>query len=119
MEKYKVKLQEEKNLLVEELKSLGKLDSESGDWEAAPESETNIQEVQDEADMAERAEDYEERSIKLSALETRLSDINNALSLIEKGEYGICEICKNKIEEDRLDANPSARTCESCIDKVI
>lgn len=118
MEKYKTKLEEEKKLLEEELKSLGTVDKETGDWEATPESETKAQDVEDEGDMADRAEDYEERSSTLSVLESRLEDINHALSLIENGQYGVCEICKNKIEEKRLEANPSARTCEACMEKI-
>ena len=119
MEKYKTKLEEEKKLLEEELSSIGKFDNETNDWEATPESEEKAQDVEDEGDMADRAEDYEKRSSSLSVLETRLNDVKNALSLIEKGEYGKCEVCGNKIEEERLDVNPSARTCEVCMNKVI
>jgi len=118
MEKYKAKLEEEKKLLEEELSSMGKFDKETSDWEAAPESEVKAQDVEDEADMAERASDYEERSSALNVLEIRLNDIKLALSKIETGEYGTCEICKNKIEEERLEVNPSSRTCESCMEKV-
>lgn len=119
MEKYKIKLEEEKKLLEEELSSIGKFDTETGDWEATPESEIKSQEVQDEADMAERAEDYEERSSTLSALESRLNDIKKALIKIEEGKFGICEICGNNIEEERLDVNPSAKTCEADMEKAI
>ena len=115
---YKTKMEAEKALLEDELKSLGKKD-ETGDWEATPESDMVTQEVQDEADMAERAEDYEERSMKLNSLETRLADINRALAKIEGEGYGICENCNKKIEEDRLDANPSAKTCKECMEKII
>jgi DnaK suppressor protein len=119
MEKYKSKLEEEKRLLEDELKSIGKFDKKTSDWEATPDSEIAAQDVPDEGDLADRAEDYEERSSTLSALETRYNDIVSALSRIEKGEYGYCEICKNKIEEERLEVNPSARTCEACMEKVI
>jgi RNA polymerase-binding transcription factor DksA len=115
---YKTKLEEEKKLLEEELGSLGKVDSD-GDWEATPDSEMSNQEVQDEADMAEKASDYEERSIKLNALEKRLSDINKALGKIENGGYGVCENCNKKVEEDRLEANPAASTCKECMNKII
>jgi RNA polymerase-binding transcription factor DksA len=118
MEKYKIQLEEEKKLLEEELKSLGNFDVETGDWEAAPESELKSQEVSDEGDMAERAEDYEERSSSLAVLESRLNDVKNALSQIEAGEYGKCEVCGKIIEEARLGANPSARTCEADMNKV-
>ena len=115
---YKAKLEEEKKLLEEELSTLGQVDK-TGDWKATPDSEMNVQEVQDEGDMADRAEDYEERSIKLNSLESRLSDINKALEKIETGEYGICENCKKKIEGDRLEVNPAAKTCKECMDKII
>ena len=115
---YKTKLEEEKKLLLEELGSIGKVD-ETGDWEAVPDGEENKQEVQDEADMAERSEEYVKRTGILDPLESRLRDINKALSKIENGNYGICESCGNDIEEDRLEANPSAKTCKNCIDKII
>ena len=116
--KYKTKLEEEKKLIEEELSEIGKVDN-NGDWEAKPEDELNSQEVLDEGDLAERSEDYEERSIKLNTLEVRLADINKALHNIENGEYGICTVCKNKIESDRLEVNPAAKTCKMCINKII
>lgn len=114
-QEYKIKLEKEKKELLEELSSLGKVD-ETGDWEATPDSSNN-QEVQDEADMAERNEDYENRTAILSHLEERLSDIENALNKISMDNeiYGTCEVCEKKIEEDRLEVNPSARTCKSCM----
>jgi len=113
-DKYKDKLENEKKLLVEELSTLGKVDK-TGDWQAVPESEMNIQEVQDEADMADRSEDFEERALKVDKLETRLNDVNKALEEIENNKYGNCETCKKEIEEDRLEANPAAHTCKTCM----
>lgn len=116
-EKFKEKLITEKTRAEEDISLIAKKD-EHGDWEAVPETEIINQEVPDEADMAERSEDYEERTIKVNSLEKKLIDINNALDKIEKGEYGICEVCGKKIEEERLDINPSARTCTICMNKV-
>ncbi|ETB64067.1 TPA: hypothetical protein DIC38_00890 [Candidatus Nomurabacteria bacterium] len=113
---YKKKLEEEKKVLLEELGGIGKVDK-NGDWDAVPEGEMSSQEVQDEADMADKAEDYEKRSSILNSLEKRLADINNALKKIENSTYGACEVCGNEIEEDRLEVNPSAKTCKICIDK--
>lgn len=115
-EKLKEKLKEEKVRLVEELGAMGKIvNKETGDWEASPEDEMNFQEVQDEADMAERAEDFEERSSKVNLLEKRLQDINQALEEIETDKYGVCKSCGKTIEEDRLVANPAAQTCKECM----
>ena len=113
----KKKLEEEKVLLESELASLGKVDSATGEWEATPEVQTAPE--ADENDMADRAEDYEERSSTMSVLNTRLDDINLALSKIGGDAYGICEHCGKHIEEDRLEANPSARTCKDCMEKVV
>lgn len=111
---YKNKLLEEKKLLTEELGSLGRVDKK-GDWEATPDLENNNQEVQDEADMAERSEDYEEKSSILRTLEERLGNVNLALGRLENGEYGVCQVCNKSIEPKRLEANPAAITCENCM----
>lgn len=118
MDIYKTKLEEEKKLLEEELATLGQVDK-TGDWKATPENEIMEQEVPDEADMADRAEDFEERSSKLDLLELRLNDIKKALEKIERGDYGVCEKCKKKIEEDRLEVNPAALTCKECMNEVV
>lgn len=114
MEKYKVKLEEEKKLLEEELGTMGKVDN-TGDWQATPENEIAVQEVPDEADLADRSEDFEERSSKLDLLEKRLRDINDALERLSNGTYDKCEKCGGKIEAERLDVNPAAKTCKNCM----
>lgn len=113
---YKTKLEGEKKLLEEELGAIGRLDNATGEWEATPEVQTSPE--ADENDLADRTEDYEERTGTTLALASRLEDINLALQNIEGGKYGICESCGKPIEEDRLEANPSARTCKECMDKV-
>lgn len=115
---YKTKLEDEKNLLEDELSILGKVDK-AGDWNATADDEISSQEVQDEADMAEKSADYEERSIKLNTLEQRLSNIKKALEKIETGSYGTCENCGKEIEGDRLEVNPAALTCKECMNKII
>jgi len=118
MDTHKEKLLNEKKLLEDELQTIGEID-EKGNWESVPNNETINQEVQDEADMAERSEDYEERSSKLNLLSKRLNDVNHALSKIGTKDFGICEVCGNKIEEDRMEVNTSARTCKGCMDKIL
>lgn len=112
----KQKLEEEVKLLESELASLGRVDH-TGDWEATPEVQSAPE--ADENDQADRSEDFEERSSTLNVLESRLVDIKVALDKIEGGKYGTCEACGNQIEEDRLEANPAARTCKACMEKVI
>ena len=111
---YKNKLQEEKGLLEAELVRLGHFDKASGDWEAVP-AEQPLPEA-DENDLSDRAEDFEERTAILNTLEVRLNDIKKALEKIEGGKYGVCEKCGKPIEEDRLEANPAAKTCKACME---
>ena len=55
---------------------------------------------------------------KRLALEKQLSDtlakVNRALEKYEAGTYGICDICAQPIDEDRLKALPSASLCVKC-----
>ena len=39
--------------------------------------------------------------------------IDDALARMDRGEYGVCEVCGNPIEPERLDAEPAARLCEA------
>lgn len=111
---HKQKLEEEKKVLITELSSKGKnIDPATGDWEAVPEKMDEME--ADENDLADRFEDYEKNSEEVRALEGRLRDVNDALKKITEGKFGVCEKCGNPIEEDRLAANPAARTCKECM----
>jgi len=110
-DKYKNQLEEEKKILLSELSRMGKnIDPSTGTWEAVPEE--MVEKEADENDMADRFEDYEKTSEEVRQLSGKLGDVNNALEKIANGSYGICETCGKMIEEDRLEANPSARTCK-------
>jgi RNA polymerase-binding transcription factor len=45
---------------------------------------------------------------------SELAEIDEALARIERGEYGICQTCGERIEADRLLALPSAVQCLDC-----
>ena len=47
----------------------------------------------------------------VGSLRDTLSDIDEALSKLDKGTYGICEECGRPIGEARLEAMPAARLC--------
>lgn len=116
-EKYKNILLEEKEKVEQELKGIGRINpSNPKDWEAIP-SEISSEERTEKNEIADKIEGYEENTAILNQLETRLKDINDALEKIEKGTFGICEISGEKIEEDRLEANPAARTCKAHINE--
>jgi RNA polymerase-binding transcription factor DksA len=47
-------------------------------------------------------------------IQEQLADIENALTKIAIGKYGLCESCGKPIEPTRLQALPQARTCMNC-----
>jgi DnaK suppressor protein len=68
-------------------------------------------------DMADAASNTYTADILMSISDNDLKllkDIDNTLDKIEKGTYGICEECEEKINEKRLEANPVARYCITC-----
>ena len=105
---YKTILLAEKQTLEEELGSIALFNTETNIWEATPDQEL-MGEI-DDNDAADRFEDFEGRSGMVATLQTRLTDVNIALEKIESGSFGVCEVCGDPIEEDRLNANPAART---------
>lgn len=108
---FKTKLLDEKKVLEKGLAGVGRINPGNPvDWEAKPDN-LNILEA-DKNERADRIEEYEENSAVQVTLEDRLKEVNDALERIEKAKYGICEIKGEEIEEDRLNANPAARTCK-------
>ena len=113
MTDHKTKLIEEQKTLTAELGSLGKKDIAG--WEATAEKAEENQ--ADSNESASRFEDFEEKSALMVPLEARLTEVNEALARLEAGTYGNCAVCNNPIEEQRLGANPAARTCMTHINE--
>jgi DnaK suppressor protein len=108
---FKDKLEEELLLIEKELNDVGRKNPDNkNDWEAEP-AELNIDRA-DSDETADNIEEYEGNTALLKELEIRFNDIKDALAKIEKGTYGICEVGGEPIEEERLIANQSARTCK-------
>jgi len=108
--KIKDKLEKERDILLEELRDMGKLNPETNEWEATPEAQ-DFPET-DQNDMADRFEDFEAKSSMIKTLSPRLNNILRALKGLNKETFGKCDVCKKDIEVGRLDANPAARTCK-------
>lgn len=65
-------------------------------------------------DLASEERDREINFILGDREREKLQSIENALSRIEEGSYGICENCESEIAPARLDAMPFSRLCVSC-----
>lgn len=105
----KQKLIDEKNKIEGELSLIAQKD-QHGVWQAK-QTETNESKADDE-EVAEAATEFQENESFAEDLKNQIADINEALVNIETGGYGICVVCKKQIEEDRLGANPAAKTCK-------
>ena len=115
---YEKKLREELEVLGAELAELGVQNPQvKGDWvERVDDLDTVSADLND---VADRTEEYGARRAQTAELEGRWNDVKLALKKIEAGTYGICEISGEPIEEDRLDANPAARTCKTHMEESI
>lgn len=109
---FKTLLTTEQTQLEDQLKDIARFNTDTNMWEATP--DTDLMQESDDNDAADRFEDFEERSSMVTTLQERLNDIKSALSHIEAGTFGMCEIDgAHPIEVDRLEANPAARTCKA------
>lgn len=112
IEHYKELLLAEKNRLLEELPSVGRLNPENpNDWQGTPGDSEQV-DTEDENSLADKFEEFEERNAVEVELESQLIVVKNALARIEAGTFGICKIGGEEIEADRLLANPAAETCK-------
>jgi RNA polymerase-binding transcription factor DksA len=112
IEHFKGLLLEEKKQLEQELGSVGRINPENpNDWEGTP-GDTQDIDSEDENSLADKFEEFEERSAVETELEVRLNEIKAALERAEKETYGICRVCQGEIEDERLEANPAAETCK-------
>jgi RNA polymerase-binding transcription factor DksA len=96
--------------ITDELKTVGVHDPHNpADWTA----KTDADETDDADDnlTADHIEEWNERVALVADLETQYNNIVAALARIDAGTYGVCEISGAPIEPERLDADPTARTC--------
>ncbi len=117
-EHFKAKLEEEKKLLEEEMSKIGRKNpDQKGDWMPMPPVDRDTSSA-DENTVADAIEGYEDNVAIMGTLETRYNDIKSALDKIKHNAYGNCQVCGKEIEVERLEANPSARTCKEHIDQA-
>ncbi|MBU3668951.1 MAG: hypothetical protein FGM57_03210 [Candidatus Taylorbacteria bacterium] len=111
LDTYKQLLLQEEQTLVDELNNLGVTSKiREGVWEPI---DKNAVDPADREDVALSLEDYENAQDTIRVLESQLHEVRHALEKITHGTYGICEVSGEPIEEDRLRANPAARTCKA------
>ncbi|TSC70564.1 MAG: DNA binding protein, DksA/TraR [Parcubacteria group bacterium Gr01-1014_46] len=108
---FKSLLAKEASDLESQLANLGRKNPDrAGDWETI--RKANGLDKADDLEVADGIEEFENNNAVLGQLELKLVDVKEALAKIEAGTYGNCGVCGKEIEEDRLEANPSAKTCK-------
>lgn len=58
--------------------------------------------------------ELEKRLASEKSISDTLAKIEHALEKYEAGTYGLCDICGQPIEQERLEALPQARLCLKC-----
>ena len=101
IEKYKNKLEQERRMILVEIKESEKppafgTDTDSGDEET------------------DEAEELSNQIAITHDLKNRLSEIDIAFGKIQSGKYGICEKCGKQIENEILEISPESRYCKEC-----
>lgn len=61
---------------------------------------------------------FNQRSAAVSLREV-LTNVESAISKIDKGTYGICENCGKEISQSLLDIAPESRLCQDCNKKNV
>ena len=112
---YKERLEAELTGLISELETIARFEETTGDWTAKPDAAEL-----DEADSnseADGIEEWHERQATVTQLETSYQNTKRALAKLDEGNFGVCEICQNDIEADRLEVIPTARTCKAHLEE--
>ncbi len=108
-EHFRERLQKERQDIEQTLRERGHKIEGQDDWQGVS---TDV--ITDTADVNEVADQIEELANNVAIveeLEKRLHAITAALAKIENGTYGICDVCGERIPQERLEANPAAATC--------
>lgn len=63
------------------------------------------------ADVGSETFEREKDFSILEQVEAELADVQRALQRLDEGTYGLCDACRQPIDDERLEAQPAARFC--------
>ena len=111
LERYRKLLLAEKQRLEKELEELVARTTRAGVADGVAE----LSSYEDHpADMASETFEREKDFALEENVEATLAKVKAALAKIEKGNYGICDLCSQPIKAARLQAMPFATLCVGC-----
>jgi DnaK suppressor protein len=70
--------------------------------------------IKEEADFASCSSNSENNYLIYKKLQNEQKEIEQALQMIKRGEYGICKMCEEPIDPERLAIKPFAKYCIDC-----
>ena len=108
---FKELLLERKREIEHNLKNIKELSANKSEIELIGELSSSDDHL---AEYASVVYDHESTLTFENILKDILNQIESALKRIENGTYGICEVCKKPIDEERLKAIPYATMCVRC-----
>lgn len=111
LEEFKQILLKEKDRLEEELSQFSHRNPKSPTTDFNSDF-PNLGDSEDE-NAAEVAQFTDNLSLE-DELERALRDVESALKRVENGTYGLCNYCKQEIDEKRLAARPTSSSCIKC-----
>ena len=113
LEKFRLLLLEQKDLLEKKLETIAQRDPNQEDnWNTifpnfAPDEF-------DEEESADEVQEYINRLPLEHAMELRIKEISKALARIKTGTYGKCKNCNENIPKKRLEILPETDICLKC-----
>ena len=109
LEGLRQKIEKERAAIEQELQEHGHIKNKKGEWQA---SSSGLEgEESDPTDVADQIEELVTNVPIVETLSRHHRELEDAMDAIERGTYGHCETCNEDIPLERLQANPSARTC--------
>jgi len=76
--------------------------------------DVNSCDIKEEVDFASCSSNNENNFLIYTKQHQELKEIEEALIAIKKGEYGICKMCEEAINPERLKVKPFAKYCIDC-----
>ncbi|NBD74230.1 hypothetical protein GVX82_04305 [Patescibacteria group bacterium] len=113
---YQEALEAERVALEAQLREVG-VQTEPGSGVWIPSASDLAVDQADPNEVADAAEESSEHVALVTELSARYRNVLRALKKIEEGTYGVDELDGEPIEEDRLHANPAARTRKANLER--
>jgi DnaK suppressor protein len=104
-------LTQEREHLMTQLRNIGRAPKDSASGRPADREGGGLDFDEGFADSGQVTAERGEVDALATTLLENLKDVDDAITKLEAGEYGRCEVCGEPIAEARLEAMPSARTC--------